>query len=88
MRGFADAGVPTMLVEADPKCVADLKSAFGSKQNVQIVPNAIWHERTELTFYRANASTFMSLAVKPHWARPCNRSFSQSWTTVTFSFLC
>jgi FkbM family methyltransferase len=59
LRGFAEAGVPTMLVEADPKCVADLRAAFGARGNVQIVPNAIWHERTELTFYRANASTYV-----------------------------
>lgn len=60
LRGFIDAKLPTTLVEADPKCAHDLERAFGAFPNVKIVRKAIWHEYTQLKFFRANASTFAS----------------------------
>jgi FkbM family methyltransferase len=58
LKSFIDAKLPTTLIEADPNCVQDLEKAFGSIPNVTIVRKAIWHEHTQLKFYRSNASTF------------------------------
>ncbi len=58
LKMFITAKIPATLIEADPACIEDLKSAYGNLPSVQIIPKAIWHERTQLKFYRSNASTF------------------------------
>jgi len=60
LKKYIDAGIETLLVEADPLCVEKIKQIYGSNPKVRIFQNAVWDERTRLSFYRANASTFAS----------------------------
>lgn len=56
---FINAGVPAILVEADPKCVKDIRKFFETS-DVMIYPFAIWDDETLVTLYRVGASTFVS----------------------------
>lgn len=58
--GFINDGIPAMLIEPDPICVRRIETYFQKYKQVEIFPVAIYEEHTEITLYRANASTFVS----------------------------
>jgi len=57
---FVREGIPAMLVEADPQCLARIREFFSPWKDVRIVPCAVWDEDGRITLYRANSSTFAS----------------------------
>jgi FkbM family methyltransferase len=57
---FIEAGIPALLVEADPDCLERIRSYFADRLQVEIAPYAVWHSEGEIALYRANASTFVA----------------------------
>jgi len=55
---FIAENVKTTLVEADPNIVEKIKSYFEGKNNIEIVPVAVWDTNGTLKFSKAQSSTF------------------------------
>src|SRR5512133_2367754 len=59
--GYIEEGIRTALVEPDPDCVARIRERFDGLPNVQVHPVAIFTERTRLSLYHAESSTFAAV---------------------------
>jgi FkbM family methyltransferase len=57
--GFIEDGCLTDLVEADPKCIKEIRDRFQNYQNVRIHPFAICDQPGEVELYRFESSTFV-----------------------------
>lgn len=56
---FIRDGVPAMLVEADPQCVARIHDFFRAEGGrVRVMPYAVWDTNGRIALYRTNSSTF------------------------------
>lgn len=67
---FINNGIKTILIEANPLCIKDIKEEFGSKDNVEIHNKAIFDRVGEISIYNRgknpDASAFISeLPVSP-----------------------